>query len=109
MRCRAGAAAETGIVNGWQMQSGAGNSGSLGAEPRDDLISAQLPLVQWLELGEHPSCAAAAAAAGEGCNRVDRGILQNDVGELTHLLRHGGEGEIPIAQNRSSLAVRVLP
>jgi len=49
-----GAAAPTHgkVLNGLQVQSGAGNSSSLGADARDDLVGAQLPLAERFELGE---------------------------------------------------------
>src|SRR5437588_94892 len=37
----------------------------LGADPCDNLVCDQLPLVQRLELSEHAGCAATAAAASE--------------------------------------------
>ena len=53
------------VLNGLQIQSGAGDSTRLGADPCDNLVCAQLPLVQRLELSEHAGCAATAAAASE--------------------------------------------
>src|SRR6266852_241672 len=102
------AAADAEILNGLQVQSGTGNSGSLGADTRDDLVGAQLPLVERLELGEHASRAATAAAAGEGSYSVNGRILRNDVGKSAHLFRHGGKGEILIALNVAVDAASVL-
>src|ERR1700674_1609092 len=53
------------VLNGLQVQSSAGNSGSLGADPRDDLIDAELALAERLELAENAGGAAAAAPAGK--------------------------------------------
>src|SRR5713226_8428194 len=75
------------ILDGLQVQSGAGNLGGFRADASDDLIDAELAFVERLELAEHASRTAAAAAAGEGCNGINRWILHDDVREGAHLLR----------------------
>src|SRR2546423_8038795 len=95
--CTTHAAAGAEVLNGLQIQSCAGNSVSLGADPRDDLVGAQLPLVERFKLSEHARGAATAASSGKSSDGVDGRILQNNVGQSAHLLRHGGKGEILIA------------
>src|SRR4029077_16655269 len=83
--------ADAEILNGLQVQSGAGDSTGLGADARDDLVGAQLPHLKRLELREQARRAAAAAAAGERNYRFHSRILRNNVGKSAHLLRHGGK------------------
>src|SRR5713226_1519364 len=100
----AAAAADAEVLNGLQIQSGSGNSGSLGAESRDDLVGAKLSHVERLELSEH----ARRAAAGKSGDGINSRILPNNVGESAHLLRHGGKGEILIANDAAIEAAGVL-
>src|SRR2546422_8591492 len=102
------AATHAEILDSLQVQSGAGNLRGLRANPGDDLIGADLALAERLELGEHARGAATAAAAGEGGDGIDGWILQDDVGEHAHLLRHGREGQILIAVDEAGDAAGVL-
>src|SRR6266487_5406212 len=106
--CATKAATHAEILDSLQVQSGAGNLRGLRANPGDDLIGAEFPLAERLELGEHARGASAAAAAGEGGNGIDGRILQDDVGEDAHLLRHGREGQILIALDEAGDAAGVL-
>src|SRR5713226_1060083 len=102
------AAADVEILDSLQVHGGAGNFGSLRTNAGDELIHGDLALPQRLELAEHAGGAAAVAAAGKGCDGVDRGVLQDDVGELTHLLGHGREGKILIALDQPTEAAGIL-
>src|SRR5712692_2484203 len=84
------AAADAEILDGLQVQGGAGNFGSLRTNARDDLINVELALTERLELAEHARRAATAAAAGEGGDGIDGGIPHDDIGKFAHLLRHCG-------------------
>src|SRR5712692_8353540 len=96
------------ILDSLQVQSGAGNLRGLRANASDDLIGADFALAERLELSEHARGAATAAAASEGRDGVDGWILQDDVGEDAHLLRHGGEGQVLIALDEAGDAAGVL-
>src|SRR5260370_35874095 len=64
-------AADAEILDGLQVQRGAGNLRRFRTNASDDLIDAELAFAERLELAEHTSGAAAATAAGErgnGCN-----------------------------------------
>ena len=74
------------VLNGLQVQSCAGNSGSLGADTRDDLVGAQLSLAERFELGEQAGGAAATPAASERNYGVNGRVLRNNVGKSAHLL-----------------------
>src|SRR4029077_8763852 len=104
----AAAAADAEILNGLQIQSGAGDSTGLGADARDDLVGASFSLVARFELREQPRRAAAAAAAGERNYRFHSRILRNNVGKSAHLLRHGGKRKILIADDAAIDAPGVL-
>src|SRR5216683_3471020 len=101
-------AADAEILDGLQVQRGAGNLCCFRTNAGDDLIHAELAFAERLELAEHASGAAAAAATGKGCDGVHRGVLHDDVGELAHFLGHGGEGKILIALNHPAEPAGVL-
>src|SRR5215470_8892686 len=92
------AAADAEILNGLQIECRAGHALALAANASDNFVGAEFAFAERLELREHARGAAAAAAAGEGGDRVDSGIAADDIGEGAHLLRHGGEREILITQ-----------
>src|ERR1700682_6029431 len=81
------------VLNGLQVQSCAGNSRGLGADTRDSLVGAKLPLAEGFELGEEACGAPPTAAASERNYGVDGRVLRNNVGKNAHLFRHGGKGE----------------
>src|SRR5438445_9253616 len=84
--CGPAAPAHGEVLNGLQVQSCAGNSGSPGADARDDLVGAKLPLAERFELGEQAGGAAATAATSERNYGVNGRVLRNNVGKSAHLL-----------------------
>jgi len=93
----AAAPADGEVLNGLQVQSGAGNSGRLGADTRDDLVGAKLPLAERFELGEQACGAAATAPPVKEITDVNGRVLRDNVGKNAHLFRHSGKGQILIA------------
>src|SRR5260370_30259252 len=102
------AAADVEILDSLQVHGGARNFGSLRTNAGDELIHGDLALAERLELAEHAGGAAAVAAAGKGCDGIDRGVPQDDGGELTHLLGHGGGGKNLVALDHPTEAGRDL-
>src|ERR1041384_5484762 len=96
------------VLSGLQVQGGAGNLRGGPANARYDLVNADFPFAEWLELAKHARSASSAAAAGEGSDGVHGWILQDDVREFAHFLRHGGKGQILIALNHARKAAGVL-
>src|SRR5712692_2690688 len=101
-------AADAKVLNGLKEKRGAWNASGFRTNARNDLINGELAVAERLELAEHAGGAAAAAATGKGCDGIDRGVLQDDVGELTHLLGHGREGKILIALDQPTEAAGIL-
>src|SRR4029077_6218602 len=61
--------------------------------PGDHLVDADFPFAERLELAEHARGAAAAtSSSSEGRQSINRRILQHDLRENAHFLRHRGEG-----------------
>ena len=96
------------VLSGLQVQGGAWDFGGSSANACDDLINADFAFAERLELAKHACSAATAAAAGEGSDGVHGRILQDDVREFAHFLRHSGKGQILIALNQAGKAACVL-
>src|SRR6202040_4214332 len=87
---------------------GAGNGVEFRAEALDDHVGADLSLVERLELREKPAAVVAASSACEGNDRVDGGILANEVREILDFHAHGAEGNVLVGLDKAGYAADVL-
>ena len=81
---------------------------SLGAQPGNHLVDADLAFGQRLERDEHATLVLRAVAADEGQNVLHRRIFLHDANELIGLVLHGLERDVLVAHDDASHASRVL-